>query len=287
MGIQAHSFIEIISLRKFIYGEILVISKLRLFLHPSEIRKILILLESNEQSLFKDYKFGDFCDIYISKLFPNNKISFLDFSNYEGADILHDLNFPILSKITNRFSLIIEGGTLEHIFNFPVAIKNLMQMLVLDGFLILNVPSNNQSGHGFYQFSSELFYRVFDQVNGFKIVKLELYKSKYPSVELSINHLIGSPVDTKISGSRAQFLSCFPVMIFLVTTRVEYKNIFDFSVLQSDYVISWKSSSSYLVSNFYKDYLIRTLPHSFLTFIKGLREKNFYNLKNKKNFKIK
>ena len=30
---------------------------------------------------------------------------------------------------------------------------------------------------------------VLDFEDGFKIVKLELYKSKYPSVELSINHL--------------------------------------------------------------------------------------------------
>jgi hypothetical protein len=28
-------------------------------------------------------------------------------------------------------------------------------------------PANNQMGHGFYQFSPELFFRVFSQENGY------------------------------------------------------------------------------------------------------------------------
>jgi len=55
---------------------------------------------------------------------------------------------------------VIDGGTLEHVFNFPVAIKNAMQMVRAGGRLSLSPPANNYFGHGFYQFSPELFYRV-------------------------------------------------------------------------------------------------------------------------------
>jgi 2-polyprenyl-3-methyl-5-hydroxy-6-metoxy-1,4-benzoquinol methylase len=53
---------------------------------------------------------------------------------------------------------VFDGGTLEHIFDYPTAIKNCMKMVKPGGHLLLTTPANNWFGHGFYQFSPELFY---------------------------------------------------------------------------------------------------------------------------------
>ena len=56
--------------------------------------------------------------------------------------------------------MVIDGGLLEHVFDFPTAIRNCMRMVRQGGHLILNLPVNNFPGHGFYRFSPELVFRV-------------------------------------------------------------------------------------------------------------------------------
>ena len=53
----------------------------------------------------------------------------IDNSAYEGAAIVTDLNAPIDASLKERFSVVLDGGCLEHIFNFPQAIRNCMEML--------------------------------------------------------------------------------------------------------------------------------------------------------------
>ena len=40
-------------------------------------------------------------------------------------------------------------------------------MLTVGGSIFVNTPANNMMGHGFYQFSPELMYRIFAEANGF------------------------------------------------------------------------------------------------------------------------
>jgi len=53
-----------------------------------------------------------------------SKVSAMDVSEYEGADILHDLNVPAPANLHERFDLLIDGGTLEHVFNVPVSMES-------------------------------------------------------------------------------------------------------------------------------------------------------------------
>ena len=96
----------------------------------------------------------------------------VDASDFEGASIIHDLNLPIPEALRGRYDLVWDGGTLEHVFDFPTALKNAMALLRVGGHLFLETPANNQCGHGFYQFSPELFFRVFTRANGFELVQL-------------------------------------------------------------------------------------------------------------------
>ena len=64
-------------------------------------------------------------------------VAAMDASTYEGAAIVHDLNQPVPPDLEERLDVVIDGGTLEHVFNFPVAIANCMRLLKTGGHLIL------------------------------------------------------------------------------------------------------------------------------------------------------
>ena len=97
------------------------------------------------------------------------EVESLDASDYDAATVIHDLNEPVPPSLRDRFDLVYDGGTLEHIFNFPVALANCMRMVRPGGTLVLATPANNFCGHGFYQFSPALFYDVLSEANGFQI----------------------------------------------------------------------------------------------------------------------
>ncbi len=89
-----------------------------------------------------------------------------DISDYENPDYLIDLNYDINEEYYEKFDVILDVGTLEHIFDVPVALSNLTKMLRKEGEIILIVPSSNAIDHGFYSFSPTLFFDFFT-ANGF------------------------------------------------------------------------------------------------------------------------
>jgi hypothetical protein len=57
----------------------------------------------------------------------------VDTSNHEGAKFIADMNKPIPPELAGRFSAVIDGGTLEHVFDFPQAALNVAKMLKVGG----------------------------------------------------------------------------------------------------------------------------------------------------------
>jgi 2-polyprenyl-3-methyl-5-hydroxy-6-metoxy-1,4-benzoquinol methylase len=70
----------------------------------------------------------------------------VDNSGYEGAALVHDLNRPIPKGWEERYDTIVDGGTLEHVFNFPQALANCMRMVRTGGRLFLFTPRTTSSG---------------------------------------------------------------------------------------------------------------------------------------------
>lgn len=115
---------------------------------------------------------GTFADDLL-RVLGAQTVDALDASNYEGANITHDLNEPLSGKIyLEQYSMVLDGGTLEHVFNFPVAIDICKRLVKVDGHFLGISPCNDNAGHGFYQFSPELYEKVFDEASGFKLKKL-------------------------------------------------------------------------------------------------------------------
>jgi SAM-dependent methyltransferase len=105
-------------------------------------------------------------DVAFFKLLGVIEVLALDFSPYEGAEIVHDLNRPAPEALHDRFDLIVDGGTTEHVFDVRQALTNIARMLKIGGRVIHISPANNWVNHGFYQFSPTLFYDYYGG-NGF------------------------------------------------------------------------------------------------------------------------
>jgi len=101
----------------------------------------------------------------------------IDYSDFEGCTIVHDMNTPV--KVPNRYSFIFDGGCTEHIFNVPQVFDNIIKLLEVGGVFCSVTINNNFSGHGFYQFSPEVFIQIFQKEYGMEL--LELYLAEVDS----------------------------------------------------------------------------------------------------------
>ena len=72
---------------------------------------------------------------------------YMDVSKYEGANVIHDLNTHVPAYLHDKYDLVIDGGTIEHIFNVPSAFENVNKMLHVGGYFLAFNPCNNWVGH--------------------------------------------------------------------------------------------------------------------------------------------
>jgi hypothetical protein len=159
----------------------------------------------------------------------------IDYSNYEQATLLHDLNQPVPRHMHNRYSCIFDGGTLEHVFNVPVALHNLMCMLKQGGHIVSITPANNQCGHGFYQFSPELFFSVFHRSNGFCVNSLFLAPDSADENGRTW-YEVKNPAEV---GGRVTFRNDAPTYIMLLAQKIDSQVPETITAFQSDYVSVW------------------------------------------------
>jgi SAM-dependent methyltransferase len=160
----------------------------------------------------------------------------MDYSGYQGATLLHDLNRPVPAEWHERFDTVLDGGTLEHVFNLPVALASCMQMLAVGGRFLAVTVANNWCGHGFYQFSPELFFRVFSRDNGFSIV--ELYVG---DAEGRTHYAVRDPAAV---GSRVEFWTCDPVYLLVHARRDARQPVLTTTPNQADYERDWSETSA-------------------------------------------
>lgn len=156
----------------------------------------------------------------------------LDYSDYEHATDLHDMNRPLPEQYKGKFTAVIDSGSLEHIFNFPVAIKNCMEMVATGGHFLGIVPANNMMGHGFYQFSPDLYYRVFSNANGFRAEKVICFEDAPDSKWYSL-------VDPQELKDRVILTNRRPTLIAVLAKKVSGCQIFAEPPQQSFYVKHW------------------------------------------------
>lgn len=97
------------------------------------------------------------------------RVDSLDVSDWEGVDLVHDLNRPVPADWRERYDAVFEAGTLQHVFHLPNALASLHALLRPGGRAIHGMAtSNNHVDHGFYMFSPTLFHDFYE-ANGWRL----------------------------------------------------------------------------------------------------------------------
>ena len=227
MGFEANAAALLLKMRRDAvnFGRVLTLGHQHLHLDPATYRRVLARLGQ---------PLADEVPVYADALLTAlgaSQVEALDASAYEGATRLHDLNEPVPAAWHEQFDLVFDGGTLEHVFNFTTALKNCMQMVKPHGRFVSVTLPNNWCGHGFYQFSPELFFRALSPENGFSVV--EMY---FADVDGRRCYRVVDPAAVR---ERVQLWTSDPVFLLVHARRDAVREVFATVPQQSDYVTDW------------------------------------------------
>lgn len=196
---------------------------------PPTIRRVFSVLgvDRNPEEFLRN---NTFAEPFFSLLGARETIS-LDCSSYEDASIIHDMNVPITDELRERFSVVFDGGSIEHVFNAPQAFRNCMEMVRVGGHFTQVSMANNFMGHGFWQLSPEVIFRIFSQANGYEIRAVFLH-----DVVGGAWYAVADPGQVH---SRVELCNSRPIYILTVAKRIAIARIFDRLPQQSDYINIW------------------------------------------------
>jgi SAM-dependent methyltransferase len=227
MGIDIHTLNFLRNAKKKKpFGETVTIG--RQGLHASEHRvKELVGTKST-------YKNQVYCEELLTEYFGATNVESIDNSDYEKATRIHNMNEPLPQNLCGKFDTVIDGGCLEHIFNVPQAFKNCSLLCKQGGQILHILPANNFCGHGFWQFSPELFFALYSTENGYEETEVFLAdlfdRDKWYQVQKPTN---GKRVNIKSSDA----------LYVLVRTVLKKTNFAHINVQQSDYVYEWNRTT--------------------------------------------
>jgi hypothetical protein len=123
---------------------------------------------TNNNPAFKNQKL--ITDAELFRLLGVPKIVALDQSDYEGAEIIHDLTTPVPAHLKECADFILDGSTLDNVFDPAMVISNFADMLRPGGRLITaNVFSNH---HEPYAMLPPLWFHDYFTVNAFADCKV-------------------------------------------------------------------------------------------------------------------
>ncbi|MGL1937309.1 MAG: hypothetical protein OCD01_19940 [Fibrobacterales bacterium] len=218
------------------FSQSAMIGRQALNLHPKDLSRLCtkFKIECNSNQIDTIFSSNEGFSESLFTLLGAQKIESFDNSSYENATHLHDMNSPITDDYLQRYSMVLDGGTLEHIFNFPTAISNCMKMLNMGGHFLSITNANNFMGHGFYQFSPELFYRIFSVENGFTIKDLIMFEDTISPRWYSVK-------DPDELRDRVTLINRVPTYILVIAQKVAEVDLFTHPPQQSDYAEQWES----------------------------------------------
>lgn len=198
------------------------------------------LAQVKPQLSFDSYhrQLGFIDDITLFKSLGFSKVHSLDYSDFEGADIVWDLNQPIPERYWGQFDVIYDGGTAEHVFNFPQVLKNIHLLLKEGGIIIHDSPSNNHVDHGFYMYSPQI-YSEYYCANRYSILTSNLIEySRNPQRTWSIYSYQPGVLEHLCYGNFGRKM----LLIHLVAQK-QPDSLSDAVPQQGSYVKAWNATS--------------------------------------------
>jgi len=236
MGIDVPILHFFLQFRSYIKGDTLTLGRQCFYILDDHFNSGRSLLkdyypDTNLDSFFQEPNSSG--DIFF-KLIGANTIQSIDYSDYEGASIVHDMNMPVPSELHNRFDTIIDSGTTEHIFDVKTVTENIKAMLKEQGVYITISPANNFYGHGFYQFSPEFYRTVFSESNGYRIENYFLGEFTYEKYSFNV---LPEPAPGQRQEIKTSPNPCYNGVIIRKLSSIDSDNY-----QQSDYVDIWQKA---------------------------------------------
>lgn len=179
-------------------------------------------------------------DEYAERFFESpgfSSVDSLDFSDFENASIIQDLSGKIPKKLENKFDVIYDGGTCEHIFDLPTAYRNIHKMLKPGGTLIGHSPCNNWVNHSFYQINPEMVYGFWEKTLGYEV----LHCSLQPLMPMYANRVV-TTTNPNETGKRPRLsgeLAPGGIILNYAVRKPKKGDSTGEKVYQTDYVNRW------------------------------------------------
>ena len=235
MGVDVYVMDFLLKFRGRSLGDTLWLGRQGFHVHDEDLGNSVLQSYDKRMSIDKIKGTTGCCEEFFSYLGSAN-VKSLDYSNFEGAEIIHDLNDPVPHQLIDQFDCIFDGGTIEHVFDFRAATSNIKKMLKVGGLFLMVNGANNFLGHGLYQFSPELLWRTFSRDNGFQVELMQLVD------------IVGKPSpkdvpDPAVLGQRSNMtMSAARTYILMAARKTCVVPDEEQRVHQSDYVAAWQAS---------------------------------------------
>lgn len=181
----------------------------------------------------ENFEHTQYCDSVLIDHFGSSKVDSIDYSDYEGANIIHDMNEPL--EPIEEYDTVIDSGTIEHVYNINEAFKNLSRLCKVGGQILHSLPANNNCGHGFWQFSPELFFALYSEKNGYKNTQVFVGDT----ADLGWTYELDPPEP----GQRLEIEHPRPVYVMVRTVLVR-KNFAHKNIQQADYAYQWSKAAN-------------------------------------------
>ncbi|MGA0562248.1 hypothetical protein ACO2RV_07340 [Ancylobacter sp. VNQ12] len=249
MGIDATSAIYLLSLKRSDtnFSSVLTlgrqdISHIRAKDFDEIVAKSKIAIDDKTKKDITSDKWADDLFRYLGA----SSVEAIDASDYEGADHIHDLNDSVPIALHDKYDVVFDGGTLEHVYNIPNALLNCMKMVKIGGHFISIAVCNNFVGHGFYQFSPEFFFRSLSKKRGFEIKDAIFVELGHSPIRHPIWHRVPDP---DVVRGRVTFTGNKRVYMIIRAQKISSIDLSGVFPQQSDYEnIRWKHVPSETMS---------------------------------------
>lgn len=229
MGLDFHalSFLDFACRRQRL-GRVATLGRQTIQLSPASLDRIL-----GARGL--TIPFGAFCEDLLCGPFGAEAVHSFDNSGFEGATFVHDFNRPFgpgHESWIGQYDTVMDGGTLEHIFDVPQALRNIAALCRPGGQILHVLPANNFNGHGFWQFSPELFHTLYTEANGYAETSILIAK-------LRDHRFWYEPAF--VPGNRLEFVSMSREYVLVRTVKAGAHVRHD-GIQQSDYLHMWRDA---------------------------------------------
>jgi hypothetical protein len=114
----------------------------------------------------QEYRVANFSELLHN--YGANDIQVLDLFDAR-ADLRYDMNLPVPTKELGRYGVVIDIGSLEHVFDTRQCLENCLSMVRVGGFYCLHTPVKGYYLHGLHTFNPEALLQALT-LNGFELV---------------------------------------------------------------------------------------------------------------------